>query len=132
VATNKILEQWREGRNEKPSDDILDPPGDSFEEPSGDGRSSRHQVFGLQLIDARKAMIFIPYASILFGEGEFNGHSFRIEFARGDQLWQAEIRGSVNLQYIVDKLTSGKRESCRVNGTTLEEITWRQVVEPEE
>jgi len=38
----------------------------------------------------------------------------------------------VNLQYIVDKLTSGKRESCRVNGTTVEEITWRQVVEPEE
>ncbi len=126
---NKILDEWRKDRKptDTPTEEPLDPSGDSWEELSGDGRTSRHQVFGVQLIDERKQMVFIPYAAIIWGEGQFNGTIFTFQFARGDQLWEAEIRGSVNLQYVVDKLTSGKRESCRVNGHTIESITWRQV-----
>lgn len=84
------------------------------------------------MIDSRKQMIFIPYAAIIFVKGAFNGTTFRFEFARGDQLWEAEIRGCVSLQNIVDKLTAGKWESIRTNGETVESIEWRQVVEPED
>jgi hypothetical protein len=95
------------------------PEQESWEEPGGDGRTSRHQVFGLQLIDEKKRTVFIPYSSIIWGEGVFNGKIFKFEFARGKELWEVVIEGDLELQQIVDKITAGKRESVRVNGDSV-------------
>jgi hypothetical protein len=46
---------------------------------------------------------------------------------------EAAIEGAVGeLQKIVDRLTAGKRVSCRVNGDTVTVITWRDITPEEE
>lgn len=100
---------------------------DSYEDMAGTGRNSRHQVFAVQLINERGEMAVVPYSAILWGSGRFNGEEFRFEFARGEELWEATIRGSAHLQRVVDKLTAGKRESIRCAGSVVESIAWRAV-----
>lgn len=107
---------------------LADPDAeDSWESPTGDGRINRQQVFALQLIDEQKRMVVIPYSSIIWGEGQFNGKSFRFEFVRGDDLWEAVIEGNLELQRVVDKITAGKRESVRVNEETVRRVVWSAV-----
>lgn len=116
----------------KVREDAAKPPTetdeDSWEEPSGDGRSSRQQVLGVQLIDEKKRLWWIPYGAILWAEGTYNGGSFRFEVARGDTLYEAIIEGpEATLQPVVDRLMEGKRISIRWNGVTISAITVRAV-----
>jgi hypothetical protein len=110
----------------KPTEPPADP--DSWEEPSGDGRTAKHQVFGVQLIDNKKVIGGCPYAAIMGWMGEWNGTTFRFWYSFGDKVMEATITGEIGtVQYIVDKLTSGKRESVRVNGTTITSITVKEM-----
>jgi hypothetical protein len=122
------FDRWRPKPDSKPDPEPETPDEDSYDDPSGDGRTSRHQVFGVQLIDERKQLCFIPYAAVIFGLGTFNGTTFTFEFARGEHLWEATITGTLDaLQRIVDKFTTGKRVSIRANGDTVTAVTWRRV-----
>ena len=110
----------------RPDEPPSDP--DSWEELAGDGRTAKHQVFGIQLIDGRKVIAGCPYAAIVGWQGEFNGTAFTFWYAFGEKLMEATITGEVGtVQYVVDKLTSGKRESIRQNGTTISSITVREM-----
>ncbi|OWK39500.1 hypothetical protein [Fimbriiglobus ruber] len=127
MAPNKILEQWREGNNrsaDKPQEDPLDPPGDTFEEPSGDGRTSRHQVFGIQIEDSNRDLWFIPYATILPSKlGPVNGGKYTFKIAGDTENYELEIEGPVSaVRYALDKLCSGKRELLRSNDHTITAI----------
>jgi hypothetical protein len=126
VDNTTVFDRWREGAK-SPAARADDGPDDGWDEPSGDGRTSRQQVLGVQLIDGSGRLFYVPYAAVLAGEGVFNGTRFRLEFARGDRVWEAVITGTAHLQYVVDKLTEGKRCSVRVNGATVESIVVRPV-----
>ncbi len=129
MATNKILDQWREGRNQPTPEEPLDPPGDSFEEPSGDGRSSRHQVFGLEVEDSNKDLWFIPYGSLLPCKlGSVNGGKYVFRIAGDECNYDLEIEGPISAaRYAIDKLCSGKRELLRANESSITAITVRVV-----
>ena len=127
-ALKELTERAKQkGADDSQSDDLLPPDSESWEEPTGDGRTSKHQVFGLQLIDGKKVIGGCPYGAIVGWNGEYNGTSFTFWYLLGDKLMEATITGSISLQSIVDKLTSGKRESCRVNGSTITSIVIREV-----
>ncbi|WP_088255223.1 hypothetical protein [Fimbriiglobus ruber] len=122
MASNKLLDQFR-SQPEKP-EDPLDPPGDTFEEPSGDGRTSRHQVFGIQIEDSNRDLWFIPYATILPSRlGPVNGGRYTFKIAGDTDTYELEIEGPVSaVRYALDKLCSGKRELLRSNDHTITAI----------
>jgi hypothetical protein len=70
--------------------------------------------------------------SNLVPRGNLQRHDIRFEFARGEGTWEVVIEGNVTApQKIVDKLTSGKRQSVRVNGDSVTSVTWADITPKE-
>src|ERR1700733_9561678 len=93
---SKILDDWRKDRKpEKPPEEPLE-PGDSWEEPTGDGRSSRHQILGLQIEDSDKNLWFVPYGAILPSKlGPVSGGKFTFKIAGDECNHEITIEGPI-------------------------------------
>jgi len=124
------FKSWLNGdkTTDKPTENPPD-TGDSYEEPTGDGRSSRHQVFGLEVEDSDRNFWFFPYGAFLPCKlGAVNGGRFVFKIAGDDCTFEMEIEGPISaVRYAIDKLCSGKRELLRPNDASITRITVREV-----
>ncbi|WP_020476228.1 hypothetical protein [Zavarzinella formosa] len=127
MATNKFLENLRE--TVKPKEEAKPPTeDDSVESPAGDGRDSRHQVLAVQLVQLTRNARAVLYGSIV-GTIDFSpsvGVSF--SFEGKDGVESVLITGRL-LDRVYDRLCSGKREICRVNGDSITAITFTKADE---
>jgi hypothetical protein len=129
---NKLKAMGEAGSVPRPREDPPpQPEDDSYEEPAGDGRSARHQVFSVQLVQANRNAQAVTYQSmhspLTFDPSR--GISFRFENAEG--LFEVRIEGR-NLDRVYDKLCVGKREVIRQNGETVTAISVRVVPQAKE
>lgn len=132
MADNSLLSKLKamgpdasNGRAKEESADTI-PGDDSYEEMTGDGRSSRHQVFAVQLVQANRNAQAVTYASIHSTIDYDPSRGIRFRFENDDGVFEVRIEGN-SLDRVFDKLTCGKRESIRVNGNTVMAIGVRMV-----
>jgi hypothetical protein len=108
--------------NEPPPDPDA---ADTWESSLGDGRNSRHQVFAVLLIDDHNQQWMVPYSSIAFGKGKFNGNEFIFRCAL-DHVYDVVLQGP-QLQYAIEKLAAGKRETLHTRGAGTTSIKFVEV-----
>jgi hypothetical protein len=101
---------------------------DEWEELDGSGRTSKHPVLGVQFIDGDRMLAWIPYAAMLWAEGDFNGRRVKFEAERANVLYEVVIEGEgPGFQAVADKLMEGKRLTVRVNAGAVTAISVRGV-----
>lgn len=106
-----------------------EPDSDSFNEPSGDGRTSRHQILGLEVEDSAKDLWFFPYGCLMPCKlGKANGGTYTFRIASDESIFEMTIEGPISAaRHAIDKLCSGKRELLRANEDTISAIRIREI-----
>lgn len=97
--------------------------------PHGDGRSSRHQVHSVLVVDDGGEMWLVVYSDLRSQKiGFHQGGEFRLRFFDVDQqAWDLIVTGSVEaVQKLIDKLATGKRELIYPSPDTIESIRFVQ------
>lgn len=96
MSQTKLLDELNRRRQHTPSTPDRSEPitlvptaeaEDSWEEPSGDGWVSRHPVLGVQLLEGRRLLAWLPYAAVAWGESADVTRRLVLDAARGDVLY---------------------------------------------
>lgn len=131
---NKMFEDLKRARQEPPKVNShgqeplevvpLEEEGESWEDPAGDGRVSRHPVLGVQFLDGRKLLAWVPYGAVTWGESGDVTRRLVLEAIRGDTLTRITLEGeSPGFGMMADKLMEGKRVSVRINAASVTAIS---------
>jgi hypothetical protein len=133
VSKNSLEKLFREMQPDplvepKPEDAVFQE--ESIEEPSGDGRTSRHQILGLEVEDSEKDLWFFPYGCLMPCKlGKVSGQVFTFVIACDDTLsYELVVEGPISAaRRAIDKLCSGKRELLRANQDSITAIRVKEI-----